>query len=98
AVAEDPESRQRLAYRGFHRAEVLAHHHYLIANAFQREDADEVLAQFADVRPAGGIGAIGYPEEAEEAHHMVDAQGATVAAVLADRLGEQPVAIFAVTL
>ena len=49
----------------------------------------------AHVGALGGVHAVGNPEQAEEAHDVVDAQRAAVAAVLADRFGEQAVAVFA---
>ena len=49
-------------------------------------------------RPSVASHAVGNPVEAEEAHHVVDAQRAAVAAVLADGFGEQAVAVLAVAL
>ena len=55
-------------------------------------------SSFAHVGALGGVAVVRNPVEAEQAHHVIDAQRAAVAAVLADRFGEQAVAVLAVTL
>ena len=42
-VAQHAEARQRLAHRRLHRAQILADHDHLVAHAFQRQDADQVV-------------------------------------------------------
>ena len=54
-VAEDAEARQRLADRRLHRAQILAHHHHLVAHAFERQDAHEVQRALAHVGALGGV-------------------------------------------
>ncbi len=94
-VAQNAEARQRLPYRRIHGAEVLAHYHHPIAHAFERQNADEILAAFANVGAFSRLHAVGNPEQAEEAHHVIDAQRSAVPAVLANRFGEQAVAVLA---
>ena len=53
---------------------------------------------FAHVGALGGVAVIRNPVQAEQPHHVVDAQRAAVPAVLADGFGEQAVAVFAVAL
>ena len=94
-VAQDAEARQRLAYRRLHRAQILAHHHHPIAHALQRQNAHEILVALAHVGALGSVHAVGNPEQAEEAHHVIDAQRPAVPAVLANRFREQAVAVLA---
>ena len=69
-----------------------------VADALERQHAHEILGHLAHVCALRGIAAVGNPVEAEQAHHVIDAQRAAVAAIAADRFGEQPVAVFAMRL
>src|SRR5262249_8770258 len=93
AVAENAESRQRFADRGFDRTKIFAHDGHVIAHALECENAHKILAALAHVRAVHRIGAIGNPEEAEQTYHVIDAERSAVTAVFADRLGEKTVAI-----
>ena len=52
--------------------------------------------EIADVGAAGRLDTVGDPEQAKEAHDMIDAQGAGVPRVVTNGFGEQPVAVLAV--
>src|SRR5262249_12331492 len=91
AVAEDAEAGQGLANRGFDGAEVFADHQHLVADALERQNAHQILGPLAHVRAVGSLASVRYPKEAEEAHHVVDAERAAVPAVFADGFGEEAV-------
>ncbi len=69
-----------------------------VAHAFERQHAHEILRGLSHVRALRGIAAVGNPVEPEEAHHVIDAERAAMPAILADRFGEQAVAILAMLL
>ena len=95
AVAQDAEAVQRFAHERLDGPQVFADDDHLMAHAFERQDADQIFVVLADIGAGGGLGALRNPEEAEESHHVIDAQGAAVPAVLADGFGEQAVSVFA---
>ena len=66
-----------------------------LSSARMRTKSSERLAHVGALR---GVAALGNPVEPEQPHHVIDAQRAAVPAILADRFGEQPVAIFAMLL
>ena len=80
------------------RAQILAHHNESVAMALQRQDSQQVLGVIANIGALRGGLAVRHPIQAEEAHHVIDAQGPAVARTLADRLREQPVTVGAMLL
>ena len=75
-----------------HRPEVLAHDERLSSMALDGEDVEEVGGGVAHVGAFVGPASGGHPEEAEQAHHVVDAQPTRVAEPGADGLDERLVA------
>src|SRR5436309_14777703 len=96
AVAENPEAGQRLADLRFDGAEILADNDYPVTDAFQCQDLHEIQRQLLDVGALGSIALFRDPVEPEEPHDVVDAQRASVAAVLANGFGKKAVAVGAV--
>ena len=78
------------------RAQVFADNQEAAPRALQRQDPQQILPALVDVGSVGGGAAVGNPEEAEEAHHVIDAQRAAVPRIPADGLDEEAVAVFPV--
>ena len=97
-IAHDSERVQRFADFVGHRAQVLADDRDLLPHAFERQDAEQIPPAVAHVGAFRRVETVGNPVQAEEAHHVIDAQRASVPRVLADRFGKQPVAVFPVPL
>ena len=77
--AEHPALVQRLAHPGLDGAEVLADHQRPGARGLQGQYREHRLGVVADVRPLRGRLPLRDPPEPEQAHDVVDAQGARVA-------------------
>src|SRR6266508_2899667 len=77
-VGQHPLGRQPLADALLDRAEVLADHQRPGPVALQGQHAEQVVGGVADVGPLAGRGARRDPEQAEQAHHVVEPQPAGV--------------------
>ncbi len=98
AVAQDAEFGEAGADVVLDGAEILADDHHAIAVAFEGDDAKQVPPAFTHEGAFGGTGAGWDPVEAEEAHDVIDPEGAAVAAVVADGGGEELVTAGAVVI
>lgn len=76
--AEHSAPGERLAYARFDRAEVLPYDDRTGPVRLQDEDGEHRLGVMADVRALGGRSSLGDPPEPEQAHDVIDAQGAGV--------------------
>src|SRR5205085_2615445 len=76
---------------GLDGAEVLSNDQHFVADALKSQNADQLLGAIANVGAARRICAVGYPIQAEEAHHMIDPEGSSMAASFPNRFGKQAV-------
>src|SRR5712692_7214675 len=90
-VTENSETSESFSNFGLHRAQVFANHDHALADAFQGDNANQVVPVVAYVGAGGSIGLIGDPVQPEKPHDMIDAQRSTVPAILANGLDEEPV-------
>jgi hypothetical protein len=65
---------QLVPCRGFDRPQVLADHKGVGTRAFQSEDGQELVGRIAHVGAQTWLGLRGNPEEAEQAHDVVNPQ------------------------
>ena len=73
--------------------QVLADDRGFVPNAFQTEEFDQVFGIIADVAPLGRGLPFRDPEETEEFDHVIDPQGPSRLAILADFFGQQAIAL-----
>ena len=88
-VAEDRRLRETLADALFDGAEVLPDDERARAHALERDDAEQVVGAIAHERALCGREPVRHPEQAEEAHHVVDPQATRVTERRAHRLHER---------
>ena len=96
AVAQNARFGQVPADFAGDRAQIFADHEKLSAHAFERENPEQILGVVAHVGALRGRHSVRNPLQAEEAHHVIDAQRSAVARVLANRLREKLIAVGAV--
>jgi hypothetical protein len=75
-----------------HRAKVLTHDDTTAAGGLDGNDREELLARRVDIHPVTGRNTVGYPEQALELHHVVEAEHAADPHVMAKARGEVLVA------
>ena len=92
-VAQDSKTRERLAYFILHRSQIFADDDGLVAHAFESQDTNQILRTIANIGSIPCAVPFGNPIETEQAHHVIDAESATMPHSLANRLGKEPVAI-----
>ena len=84
--------RERSAHRVGHGAEVFADHHAMVALALERDDRHHLVQRVVNIGAIACGAALGHPEQAHQAHHMVNAQRARAAHVGAQGLDENTIA------
>src|SRR5438270_10494844 len=84
---------QRRRYLLRDSAEVLADHESVMPNALQREDAEQIVGRVPHVRSFPPCLPLGNPEEAEQSHHVVDAQRARMPKAALHETDEVAVAV-----
>ncbi len=92
-IAEHPGGLEGVAQALRHRPEILANHQAPGPHALQRELAQKVLQGKGDIGPSVPRSAVGDPELPGQAHHVVDPQGARVAHVTGEEVGQGCVAL-----
>src|SRR5436305_8039193 len=95
-VAQDRELRQRVAYLVRHGAQILADDDVFASDTFERQDPHQVNCVVTNVNTFGSAEPLRYPEQTEEAHHMVDAERSARANHFPNALAVQVVAVFPV--
>ena len=78
-VRQEPVGIQLVPRRGFDRPQILADHKGLGARALQGEDRQELVGRIAHKGAQARLGLPRNPEEAKQAHHMVNAQARRMA-------------------
>src|SRR4029450_9467117 len=91
AVREEPMGVQLLPRLGFDRPQILADHKGLGARAFQGEDRQELVGRIAHKGAQTRLSVPRNPEEAEQAHHMVNAQARRMAEGALEGVAKWPV-------
>ena len=92
-IAEHTELPQPFANVRLNGTQVFTDQDNFVPHTLERKNAKQVVRIIQDVCALAGIFAFRDPKQPEEAHHMVDAQGAAVLAILAYGLRKQAVAI-----
>ena len=88
-IAEHAELPQPFANERLDGTQVLTDEDNFIPYTLERKNTKQVVRIIQDVCALAGILAFRDPKQPEEAHHMVDAQGAAVLAVLAYRFANK---------
>ena len=96
-VAQYAEAGQGLANVRLHRSQVFADDQNSVPHTLQRQNPQQIIRMVLNVQAARSFRAVGDPEQAEEAHHVVDAKGSAMSEIAAHRFREKPVSIFLVT-
>ena len=86
AVGQQAMALHRGGHLGGHDAQVLADDDAVVALAFQADQAQQFVERVGHVGALQRIGARHHPEQAHQAHHVVDAQGACMAHVGAQHI------------
>src|SRR5579884_1846621 len=92
-VTQNPKTRKHFTNAVFHRSQIFADHHRVVAHAFERKNPDQIFRVVANVRAMRGVMSLRNPVKAEQPHHMVNTQRAPMPQRMPDRFRIEPVTV-----
>ena len=92
AITQNVGRRQPVAQAIRHGPKIFADYHAATSHAFLRQLAQQIVKRIGDIGTLGGPGAVGDPKQANQPHHMVDAERAGVTHIGGDQFAKRAIA------